>query len=88
MRFAGIWAYANRKEVQKMSRFTKAMLLIAGLILAVVAEAALVSGAYIDRGYFSIGGEWFLPAVAAAVWVLVKEMKRLYREITQREETL
>lgn len=68
-----------------MTRWTKATLFIAGLALAVAAEAALISGAYIDRGYFSIGGEWIIPAAVAALWVLVKEMKKLYRNITEKE---
>lgn len=68
-----------------MSRFTKATLFIAGLALAVAAEAALVSGLFSERGGFFVGGEWLLPAVGVAVWVLVKETKRLYREITEKE---
>lgn len=71
-----------------MSRFTKATLFIAGLALAVAAEAALVSGLFSERGGFFVGGEWLLPAVGVAAWVLVKEMKKLYREITEKEETL
>ncbi|MGN0656075.1 MAG: hypothetical protein ACI4KR_04720 [Ruminiclostridium sp.] len=68
-----------------MSRFTKATLFIAGLALAVAAEAALISGLFAERGGFFIGGEWLVPAVVAALWVLVKEMKKLYREITEKE---
>ena len=68
-----------------MSRFTKATLFIAGLILAAAAEAALVSGLFAERGGFFIGGEWLIPAAIAAAWVLYKEMKKLYREITEKE---
>ncbi|MGN0656017.1 MAG: hypothetical protein ACI4KR_04430 [Ruminiclostridium sp.] len=68
-----------------MSRFTKATLLIAGLILAAAAETAIVSRMFIERGGFFVGGEWLIPAVAAALWVLVKETKNLYREITEKE---
>ena len=71
-----------------MSRFTKATLFIAGLALAVAAEAALISGLFAERGGFFIGGEWLLPAVGVALWVLVKEMKKLYKEITEKGETL
>lgn len=68
-----------------MSKFTKATLFIAGLALAVAAEAALISGLFAERGGFFVGGELLLPAVVAAAWVLVKEMKKLYREITEKE---
>lgn len=70
-----------------MSRFTKATLLIAGLVLAAAAETAIVSRMFIERDGFFIGGEWLLPAVAVAAWVFCKEMKKLYKEITE-EETL
>lgn len=68
-----------------MSRFTKATLFIAGLALAVAAEAALISGLFAERGGFFVGGELLLPAVGVAAWVLVKEMKKLYREIAEKE---
>lgn len=71
-----------------MSRFTKATLFIAGLALAVAAEAALVSGLFAERDGFFIGGEWLVPAVGVAAWVLVKEMKKLYREVAEEEKTL
>lgn len=71
-----------------MSRFTKATLFIAGLALAIAAEAALISGLFAERGGFFIGGEWLVPAVAVAACVFCKEMKKLYKEITEKEETL
>lgn len=66
-----------------MSRFTKATLLIAGLILAAAAETAIVSRMFIERGGLFIGGEWLLPAVGVAVWVLVKQVGNLYRRIKE-----
>ena len=66
-----------------MSRFTKATLLIAGLILAAAAEAALISGLFAERGGFFIGGEWLLPAVAVAIVVLVKQVGKLYKQIME-----
>ena len=71
-----------------MSRFTKATLFIAGLALAIAAEAALISGLFAERGGVFIGGEWLIPAVAVAAWVFYKEMKKLYKEITEKGETL
>ena len=66
-----------------MSRFTKATLLIAGLILAAAAETALISGLFVERGGFFIGGEWLVPAVAVAIVVLVKQTGKLYRRIKE-----
>ena len=64
-----------------MSRFTKATLLIAGLVLAAAAETAIVSRMFAERGGFFIGGEWLVPAVAVAIVVLVKQTGKLYRRI-------
>ena len=66
-----------------MSRFTKATLLIAGLILAAAAEAALISRMFIEREGFFIGGEWLVPAVAVAAWALVKQVDKLYGRIKE-----
>ena len=71
------------KGSEKMSRFTKATLLIAGLILAAAAEAALISRIFIERGGFFIGGEWLVPVVAVAIVVLVKQTDKLYRRIKE-----
>lgn len=71
------------KGSDKMSRFTKATLLIAGLILAAAAEAALISRMFIERGGFFIGGEWLLPVVAVAIVVLVKQVGNLYGRIKE-----
>ena len=71
------------KGSAKMSRFTKATLLIAGLVLAAAAEAALISGLFAERGGFFIGGEWLIPAVAVAAWVLVKQVGKLYIRIKE-----
>ena len=66
-----------------MSRFTKATLFIAGLALAVAAEAALISRMFIERDGFFIGGEWLVPAVAVAIVVLVKQVGKLYIQIKE-----
>ena len=66
-----------------MSRFTKATLLIAGLILAAAAETAIVSRMFVEREGFFIGGEWLVPAVAVAIVVLVKQTGKLYRRIKE-----
>ena len=66
-----------------MSRFTKATLFIAGLALAVAAEAALISRMFIERDGFFIGGEWLVPAVAVAIVVLVKQTGKLYIQIKE-----
>ena len=66
-----------------MSRFTKATLLIAGLILAAAAETALISRIFIERGGFFVGGEWLVPAVAVAIVVLVKQVGKLYGRIKE-----
>ena len=66
-----------------MSRFTKATLLIAGLVLAAAAEAAIISRMFVERDGFFIGGEWLVPAVAVAIVVLVKQTGKLYRRIKE-----
>lgn len=71
------------KGSAKMSRFTKATLLIAGLILAAAAETAIVSRMFVERGGFFIGGEWLLPAVGVALLALVKQVDKLYRRIKE-----
>ena len=66
-----------------MSRFTKATLLIAGLVLAAAAETAIISRMFAERGGFFIGGEWLVPAVAVAIVVLVKQTGKLYERIKE-----
>ena len=66
-----------------MSRFTKATLFIAGLALAVAAEAALISGLFAERGGFFVGGEWLIPAVGMAAWTLIKQVGKLYERIKE-----
>ena len=68
-----------------MSRFTKATLLIAGLILAAAAETAIVSRMFVEREGLFIGGEWLVPAVAVAIVVLVKQTGKLYRRIKEED---
>lgn len=64
-----------------MSRFTKATLLIAGLILAVAAETAIVSRMFVEREGFFIGGEWLVPAVVWGAYIAGREIRRLYRTV-------
>ena len=66
-----------------MSRFTKATLLIAGLVLAAAAETAIISGLFAERGGLFIGGEWLLPAVGVAALALVKQVDKLYGRIKE-----
>lgn len=61
-----------------MTRFTKATLIVAALVLAVAAWAWLIGQAYIARGGFNVGGEWLVPAVGVAVWTIGREIKNLY----------
>lgn len=67
-----------------MTRFTKYTLTVAVLILVAAATAGAVIYSYHWRGFFSIGGEWLIPAVVVAVLAVVKETKRLYK-ITERK---
>lgn len=62
-----------------MTRFTKYTLTVAVLILMAAATAGAVIYSYHWRGYFSIGGEWLIPAVAIAAWAVAKETKRLWK---------
>lgn len=71
-----------------MTKLTKAVLIIAGVVLTAIATAALMVRAYHFRGYFSVGGEFLLPAVAAAVWAIGREIKKLYISMKgKRHET-
>lgn len=62
-----------------MTRFTKYTLLLGILILTVAATAGAVTYSYRFRGYFSVGGEWLIPAVVVGVWAVVREIKRIWR---------
>lgn len=62
-----------------MTRFTKYTLTVAVLILAAAATAGAVIYSYHWRGYFSIGGEWLIPAVVLGAWEVGREVKRTWR---------
>lgn len=64
-----------------MTKLTKVVLIIAGVALVTIATTALMVRAYHFRGYFSVGGEFLPPAVAAAVWAIAREIKKLYSAI-------
>lgn len=49
-----------------MTRFTKATLIVATLVLA--ATAYMIGKVYIVRCGFNVGGEWLVPAVGVAAW--------------------
>ena len=66
-----------------MTRFTKATLLIAGLILAAAAETAIVSRMFVEREGFFIGGEWLVPAVVWGAYIAGREIRRLYRTVKE-----
>lgn len=68
-----------------MTRFTKYTLLLGVLILTAAATAGAVLYSYHWRGRFSIGGEWLIPAVVAAVWGIVREAKRIFKRMEERE---
>lgn len=61
-----------------MSKFSKATLILSGIMLAVVAEAAVISSAWTDRGFFAVGGEWLVPAVVWGLYIAGREIRRLY----------
>ena len=64
-----------------MTKFTKFALTFATVALVAFATAALVVKAYSFRGYFSVGGEWLVPAVCVAAWGVARELKNLYKMI-------
>lgn len=49
-----------------MTRFTKATLIVAALVLAVT--VCMVGKVYIVCCGFNVGGEWLVPAVGVAAW--------------------
>lgn len=69
-----------------MTKFTKFALTFATIALVAIVTAALVVRAYHFRGYFSVGGEWLIPAVCAAVWRTIKEVKNLYNVVKNGSE--
>ena len=64
-----------------MTRFTKATLIVAALVLAAAAWAWLVGQAYIARGGWNVGGEWLVPAVGVAAWGVTRELRNICRMI-------
>lgn len=69
-----------------MTRMTKIVLTFAVTVLMAIATAALVVKAYQFRGYFSVGGEWLLPILAAAVAQAVREIKNLYKNTMRKDK--
>ena len=64
-----------------MTKFSKATLILSGIMLAVIAEAAVISSAWTGRGFFAVGGEWLVPAVVWGVYIAGREIRRLYRTV-------
>lgn len=61
-----------------MTRFTKATLIVAALVLAAAAWAWTIGQAYTARGGWNVGGEWLIPAVGVAGRGVAREVKNLY----------
>lgn len=61
-----------------MTRFTKATLIVAALVLAAAAWVWTIGQAYTARGGWNVGGEWLIPAVGVAGWGVAREVKNLY----------
>lgn len=71
-----------------MTRFTKATLIVAALVLAAAAWTWTIGQAYIARGGWNVGGEWLVPAVGIAAWGVAREIKKLYISMKgKRHET-
>ena len=64
-----------------MTKFSKATLILSGIMLAVIAEAAVISSAWEGRGFFAVGGEWLVPAVVWGAYIAGREFRRLYRTV-------
>ncbi len=60
-----------------MTRFTKYTLRLAVIVLIAAATAGAVTYSYCWRGYFSVGGEWLIPAIVIAARAVWQEAKRL-----------
>lgn len=64
-----------------MTKFTRATLILSGVMLAVIAEAAVISSAWTGRGFFAVGGEWLVPPVLWSAYIAGREIRRLYRTV-------
>lgn len=62
-----------------MKKFIRFALVLGVIFLTSAATAAGVIYSFRLRGRFAIGGEWLIPAVVAAVWAVVREIKRTWR---------
>ena len=64
-----------------MTKLTRATLILSGIMLAVIAEAAVISSAWEGRGIFAVGGEWLVPAAVWCAYIAGREIRRLYRTV-------
>lgn len=62
-----------------MTRFKKYVFLVAVLVLTAAATTGAVLYSYRFREHFTIGGEWLIPGVVAAVLAVGREVKRLQK---------
>lgn len=77
--------YITERGVCQVTRFKKYVTLVAVLAITAAATAGAVIHSYYWRGRFAFGGEWLIPAVVAAVWEIVREVKRIFK-ITEEKE--
>lgn len=49
--------------------------------MSFIALPSIVAQAYIDRGYFAIGGEWFVPLLAMIVAYFLYEVKNVLADV-------
>lgn len=68
-----------------MTRFKKYVFLVAVLALTAAATAGAVIYSYYWRGRFAFGGEWLIPAVVILGWLIVQEVKRIFKRMEDNE---
>lgn len=64
-----------------MTRFTKFALILAAVVVGTLITAALVGQAYEFRGGFSVGGEWLVSPIVAAIAEIGREVKVIFKSV-------